>query len=179
MSDSAFLLIGLLFIGVVLLVVWLVRHRSQRGSPGPTGSDIQTTGRGATWADYAISGGTGGGGSGQWLPGTVFGGDIGMSEFESRPCRRDALHKPHFWGEAGTGGTPYRCPGVERKFFYRDWEREVRRFHPPGPDQIQAARRLLVALDAWEEMPDTAGSRWAVKFLTWLATYETPEAPAD
>ena len=23
-------------------------------------------------------------------------------------------------------------------------------------------------------MPDTAGSRWAVKFITWLAEYETP-----
>jgi hypothetical protein len=98
-----------------------------------------------------------------------------ISDFESRPCRQDALHKPHFWGEADTGSRPYRCPGVGRQFFYRDWEKEVRRFHPPGPDQIQAARRLLVALDAWEEMPDTAGSRWAIKFVTWLAAYETPE----
>jgi hypothetical protein len=97
-----------------------------------------------------------------------------MSDFEVRPCRRDALHKPHYWGEADTESRPYRCPGVERQFFYRDWEKEVRRFHPPGPDQIQAARRMLAALDAWEEMPDTAGSRWALKFLTWLAAYETP-----
>jgi len=64
---------------------------------------------------------------------------------------------------------------VERRFFYLDWEKEVRRFHPPGPDQIQAARRLLKALDTWEEMPDTAGSRWALKFIGWLAAYETPE----
>jgi hypothetical protein len=25
-------------------------------------------------------------------------------------------------------------------------------------------------------MPDTAGSRWALKFLTWLADYETPRS---
>jgi hypothetical protein len=99
-----------------------------------------------------------------------------MSDFEVRPCRRDTLHKPHFWGEADLESLPYRCPGVERQFFYRDWEKEVRRFHPPGADQIQAARRLLAALDAWEEMPDTAGSRWALKFLTWLADYETPRS---
>jgi len=54
----------------------------------------------------------------------------------------------------------------------------VRRFHPPGPDQIEAARRMLDALDNWAEMPDTAGSRWAVKFLTWLAMYETPPVGA-
>lgn len=63
---------------------------------------------------------------------------------------------------------------MERLFFYRDWERTVRRFHPPGPDQIQAARKLLVALERWEEMPDTAGSRGVVKFISWLAAYETP-----
>jgi hypothetical protein len=66
-----------------------------------------------------------------------------ISDFESRPCRQDALHKPHFWGEADTGSRPYRCPGVGRQFFYRDWEKEVRRFHPPGPDQIQARHRGL------------------------------------
>jgi hypothetical protein len=99
-----------------------------------------------------------------------------MSDFEVRLCRREELHKPHYWGAADALSLPYRCPGVEHQFFYRDWEREVRRFHPPGPDQVQAARRLLAALDAWEEMPDTAGSRWAIKFLNWLAAYETPSA---
>jgi hypothetical protein len=97
-----------------------------------------------------------------------------MDDVETRPCRRDGLHKAHFWGEADGVSRPYRCPGIERHFFYRDWEREIRRFHPPGPDQIQAARRLLDALDRWEEMPDTAGSRWAIKFVTWLAHYESP-----
>lgn len=63
---------------------------------------------------------------------------------------------------------------MERLFFYREGERTVRRFHPPGPDQIQAARKLLEAFERWEEMPDTAGSRWAVKFISWLAEYETP-----
>jgi hypothetical protein len=38
-----------------------------------------------------------------------------------------------------------------------------------------ASQMLLDALDSWEEMPDTAGSRWAVKFLRWLAEYETPD----
>ena len=97
-----------------------------------------------------------------------------MSEFEVRPCRREKAHDPHFWGVADLGARPFRCPGFDHPFFYRDWDREVRRFHPPGPDQIQAARHLLEALEQWEEMPDTAGSRWAVKFLTWLAEYETP-----
>jgi hypothetical protein len=39
---------------------------------------------------------------------------------------------------------------------------------------VQAARKLLAALDRWEDMPDTAGSRWAMKFVGWLAEYETP-----
>ncbi len=91
-----------------------------------------------------------------------------------RPCRREKAHGPHFWGADDLGGRPLRCPGMERLFFYRDWERTVRRFHPPGPDQIQAARKQLEALEGWEEMPDTAGSRWAVKFISWLAEYETP-----
>ena len=97
-----------------------------------------------------------------------------MPPFEVRSCRRESEHAPHYWGEADVGSTPLRCLGVERRFFYRDWEREVRRFHPPGPDQIQAARELLEALDQWEEMPDTAGSRWAIKFVRWLAQYTTP-----
>ena len=96
-----------------------------------------------------------------------------------RACRLEAAHKPHFWGSAEGGGTPYHCLGVAQVFFYRDWERQVRRFHPPGPDQVQAARRLLDALDRWEEMPDTAGSRWAVKFLRWLAEYESPPQEGD
>ena len=100
-----------------------------------------------------------------------------MTGYEDRPCRREATHDPHFWGPAG--GTPYRCFGAERAFFYRDWEREVRRFHPPGPDQVQAARRFLAALDGWEDMPDTAGSRWAMKFARWLAEYETPAFDED
>lgn len=50
----------------------------------------------------------------------------------------------------------------------------MRRFHPPGPEQIQAARELLEALDQWEELPDTAGSRWAMKFVSWLGRYTTP-----
>jgi hypothetical protein len=99
-----------------------------------------------------------------------------MAEVDVRACRLEAAHKPHFWGSAEGDGTPYRCMGVAEVFFYRDWERQVRRFHPPGPDQIQAARRLLDALDRWEDMPDTAGSRWAVKFLRWLAEYETPSS---
>lgn len=97
-----------------------------------------------------------------------------MSEFELRPCRREVPHDPHFWGSAEPGGRPFRCPGSHPRFFYRDWERQVRRFHPPGPDQVQAARKMLAALELWEEMPDTAGSRWAVKFLSWLAESETP-----
>jgi hypothetical protein len=101
-----------------------------------------------------------------------------VSDYEDRPCRREAAHDPHFWGPAGGDGAPYRCLGAERAFFYRDWEREVRRFHPPGPDQVQAARKLLAALDSWEDMPDTAGSRWAMKFVRWLAEYETPSADA-
>ena len=40
----------------------------------------------------------------------------------------------------------------------------------------QAARELLEALARWEEMPDTAGSRWAVKFVSWLASYRTPRS---
>jgi len=82
---------------------------------------------------------------------------------------------PHYWGQADEEGAPYRCPGARRAFFYLDWERQVRRFHPPGPDQVQAARKLLDALERWEEMPDTAGSRWAMKFIRWLAAYQTPE----
>jgi hypothetical protein len=109
-----------------------------------------------------------------WVVGCCAAGWKLMTEFEVRPCRQEDVHKSHFWGEADTGSLPYRCPGLERQFFYRDWEKQVRRFHPPGPDQIQAARRLLATLDAWEQMPDTAGSRWAIKFITWLATYETP-----
>jgi hypothetical protein len=97
-----------------------------------------------------------------------------MTDFEVRACRKEKSHDPHYWGSAVGGSHPYTCPGVEHKFFYRDWEKEVRRFHPPGPDQIQAARKLLEALDDWEEMPDTAGSRWAMKFVSWLAAYETP-----
>lgn len=96
-----------------------------------------------------------------------------MTDHEIRPCHRETRHDPHFWGAADAGSLPLRCPGTERAFFYRDWKKEVRRFHPPEPDQIQAARRLLRTLDAWEEMPDTAGSRWAIRFLTWLAEYET------
>jgi hypothetical protein len=102
-----------------------------------------------------------------------------MTEVEVRACRLEEAHKPHFWGSAEGEGSPYRCLGVAQVFFYRDWERQVRRFHPPGPDQVQAARRLLDALDNWEEMPDTAGSRWAVKFLRWLAEYETPDKELD
>jgi hypothetical protein len=102
-----------------------------------------------------------------------------MPEFEVRQCRREAAHDPHFWGAADVDDVPYRCPGAQRHFFYRDWEREVRRFHPPGPDQIQAARRLLAALESWEEMPETAGARWAIKFVTWLAQYETPSAEPE
>ncbi|HEX6031921.1 MAG TPA: hypothetical protein VFY90_10860 [Tepidiformaceae bacterium] len=102
-----------------------------------------------------------------------------MTEVEVRACRLEAAHKPHFWGSAEGGEAPYRCLGVAQVFFYRDWERQVRRFHPPGPDQVQAARRLLDALDRWEEMPDTAGSRWAVKFLRWLAEYESPPQAGD
>lgn len=98
-----------------------------------------------------------------------------MTDIEVRACRLEVAHKAHFWGSAEGHEAPYRCLGVEHGFFYRDWERQVRRFHPPGPDQIQAARRLLEVLDRWEEMPDTAGSRWAVKFLRWLAEYETPQ----
>jgi hypothetical protein len=101
-----------------------------------------------------------------------------MTDFEVRPCRREAAHDPHFWGSADAGAVPFRCLGAPRPFFYLDWEKTVRRFHPPGPDQVQAARRLLEALDRWEEMPDTAGARWAVKFITWLAEYETP-SPQD
>ena len=97
-----------------------------------------------------------------------------MAEFEVRSCSKEHVDDPHFWGDAKWGGPPYHCKGAGDPFFYRDWEREVRRSHPPGPDQIQAARRMLDALDNWAEMPDTAGSRWAVKFLTWLAIYETP-----
>jgi DNA-binding CsgD family transcriptional regulator len=97
-----------------------------------------------------------------------------VSTYEVRPCRREEEHDPHYWGAADLGAVPLRCPGIERRFFYRDWEREVRRFHPPGPDQVQAARKLLAALEQWEEMPDTAGSRWAIKFITWLAEYATP-----
>jgi hypothetical protein len=97
-----------------------------------------------------------------------------MTDIEVRACRLEEAHKAHFWGLAEGDEAPYRCLGVQHEFFYRDWERQVRRFHPPGPDQVQAARRLLEALDRWEEMPDTAGSRWAVKFLRWLAEYETP-----
>jgi hypothetical protein len=97
----------------------------------------------------------------------------GMTEFEPRPCRREGDHGSHFWGSADVG-VPLRCPGTERSFFYRDWDKEVRRFHPPGQDQIQAARSLLEALDRWEEMPDTAGSRWAVKFVAWLSDYAPP-----
>jgi hypothetical protein len=95
-------------------------------------------------------------------------------EAEVRPCRRETSHAPHFWGAAELEGRPYQCPGRRRRFLYRDWEKEVRRFHPPGPDQVQAARKMLEALGRWEEMPDTAGSRWAVKFVTWLSEYETP-----
>ena len=99
-----------------------------------------------------------------------------MTELEVRSCRIETTHQPHFWGSADLGDAPYRCPGVAHAFFYLDWERQVRRFHAPGPDQIQAARGLLEALERWEEMPDTAGSRWAVKFVTWLATYRTPRS---
>lgn len=101
------------------------------------------------------------------------------AEVEVRACRREAAHKPHFWGSAEGDGTPFRCPGLAQVFFYRDWERQVRRFHPPGPEQVQAARRLLEALECWEEMPDTAGSRWAVKFLRWLADYGAPLQDRD
>lgn len=165
MSDGGLVLVGLLSFGVVLLVggfVW--RRRRSRGSSGR-----RTTGQGATWSDPA---GVVGGFS---AVATDTGGPVfETSDFEVRSCHREMLHKPHYWGEADIGDRAYRCPGVVRQFFYRDWEREVRRFHPPGPDQIQAARRMLTALDAWEEMPDTAGSRWALKFLNWLAAYETP-----
>jgi hypothetical protein len=101
-----------------------------------------------------------------------------VTDDEDRPCRREAAHDPHFWGRAGGDGAPYRCLGAERTFFYRDWEREVRRCHPPGPDQVQAARKLLAAVDSWEDMPDTAGSRWATKLVRWLAEYETPSPDA-
>jgi hypothetical protein len=101
-----------------------------------------------------------------------------MAEFEVRSCAKEHQHDPHFWGDASGDGPPYRCKGGGHPFFYRDWEREVRRFHPPGADQIQAARRLLDALGDWAEMPDTAGSRWAVKFVTWLASYESPPSDA-
>jgi hypothetical protein len=97
-----------------------------------------------------------------------------MPEYTERHCRRDTAHDPHFWGDADIEKVPCRCPGTGREFFYRDWEKEVRRFHPPGPDQVQTARNLLEALNRWEEMPDTAGSRWALKFITWLANYQTP-----
>lgn len=93
---------------------------------------------------------------------------------DDQHCRTEAAHEPHFWGAARADGQPHRCPGTIRPFFYQDWEKEVRRFHPPGPDQVQAARRLLAALEHWDEIPDTAGSRWAVRFITWLAEYETP-----
>lgn len=102
-----------------------------------------------------------------------------MTDVEMRACRLEAAHKPHYWGSAEEGGSPYHCTGVAQAFFYRDWERQVRRFHPPEPDQVQAARRLLEALARWEEMPDTAGSRWAVKFLRWLAEYDSPLPDRD
>jgi hypothetical protein len=97
-----------------------------------------------------------------------------MSDYVVRECREEAAHKPHFWGNADEGELPNRCPGFVHPFFYLDWNRQVRRFHPPGPDQVQAARAMLAALDVWEEMPDTAGTRWALKFLHWLADYRTP-----
>ncbi len=165
MSDGALVLVWLLSFGVVLLVgglVWRRRRNLSRGSSG-----TRATAQGTTWSAPGVGGFS------------AIGADVGgpvfeTSDFEVRSCHREMLHKPHYWGEADIGDRPYRCPGVVRQFFYRDWEREVRRFHPPGPDQIQAARRMLTALDAWEEMPDTAGSRWALKFLNWLAAYETP-----
>jgi hypothetical protein len=101
-----------------------------------------------------------------------------MDEIEPRQCREDRAHKAHYWGTATGDSPPHRCPGFAHPFFYLDWEKEVRRFHPPGPDQIQAARDFLAALALWEEMPDTAGSRWAVKFARWLADYRTP-GPGD
>lgn len=102
-----------------------------------------------------------------------------MAEFEVRACRLEEAHEPHSWGHAEGDEAPYRCLGVAQVFFYRDWERQVRRFHPPGRDQVQAARRLLEALGRWEEMPDTAGSRWAMKFLRWLAECECPPEEGD
>lgn len=102
-----------------------------------------------------------------------------MTEVEARSCPREAAHKPHFWGSAAGAGTPYQCRGTAQVFFYRDWERQARRFHPPDPEQVQAARRLLEALGRWEEMPDTAGSRWALKFVGWLADYGSAHDERD
>jgi hypothetical protein len=97
-----------------------------------------------------------------------------MSEYVVRQCREEAAHKAHYWGDASEQEKPYRCPGDAHPFFYLDWDRQVRRFQPPGPDQVRAARGLLAALGRWEEMPDTAGSRWAMKFVRWLADYGAP-----
>lgn len=101
-----------------------------------------------------------------------------MTEFEVRSCIKQHPHDPHLWGDRSCGGPPYRCDGDGYQLFYRDWERKVRRFYPPGPDQRNAARRMLDALGNWAEISDTAGSRWAVKFRTWLANYETPPTVA-
>ena len=84
-----------------------------------------------------------------------------MTEVEVRACRLEAAHKPHFWGSAEGGGTPYQCLGVAQVFFYRDWERWATAAHGPvSKDRRRpAVREVLQPSNPPEPRPAALGQR--------------------